>query len=196
MWLEAIFIGIVISIFRGGRFSNLAQSNLRAVFVLIIGLVLQLTPFFLHGIPFIKQYAAQFSFAGLLFALVFIALNIKISGMPLVLIGSLLNGIVLLFHNFKMPINLSAATSASFAQMKLAIASGAVSNYVLMSESTHFSKYLGKLWLMPQYYPFGKFFGIPDVIIAIGVIWLLQDAFKNKVPDYGRRTYYRSYYDN
>ncbi len=193
MWVEAIAIGLIVGLLRGGRFSNLANFSLRGVLVLVIGLILQLAPFFLHGVPFVKDNAALFSFVGLLFAAVFIALNIKVSGMPLVLIGVALNAVVMLFHNFKMPIQLADATSAKFVQMKLSIASGAVSNYMLLSDSTHISKYLGKLWLMPSYYPFTKYFGIPDIIIAIGVIWLLQTALENKFADYARGTYYRSF---
>ncbi len=193
MWIEAIAIGIIISVLRGGRFSNLSKSEMRGVLILVIGLILQLVPFFLHGISVIKQNAAVFSFAGLLLALLFVLLNIKIRGMILLLIGTALNVIVLLFHNFKMPIQLDNATSAGFAQMKLNITSGAISNYVLMSDSTHITRYLGKLWTMPEYYPFSKFFGVPDIIIAIGVIWLLQSALENKATNYGRRTYYRNY---
>ncbi len=193
MWIEAILIGLIVGLLRGGRFSNLANFSLRAVLLLVAGLILQLLPFFLHVIPFVKDNAALFSFVGLLFAIAFVILNFKITGMPLILLGVLLNALVLLFHNFKMPIQLADATSANFVQMKLAIASGAVSNYMLMSNSTHIIKYLGKLWLMPSYYPFTKFFGVPDIIIAIGIIWLLQTALKNKFADYGRGTYYRSF---
>ncbi len=193
MWLEAIVIGTIIGLLRGGRFANLSKSEMRAVPVLIIGLILQLVPFFLYGMPFVKQNAATFSLVGLLFAIGFVLLNIKIRGMILVLIGALLNGVVLVFHNFKMPIHLNNATSAGFAQMKLNITTGAISNYVLMSSSTHITRYLGKLWLMPEYYPFSKFFGAPDVIVAIGIVWLLQAALQNKVAHYGKRTYYRNY---
>ncbi len=193
MWIEAIAIGIIISLLRGGRFTNLSKSEMRGVLILVIGLILQLLPFFLHAVPFIKQNAAIFSFAGLLFALVFVLFNIKIRGMLLVLIGTLLNAVVLLFHNFKMPIQLNNATSAGFAQMKLNITTGAISNYMLMSDSTHITRYLGKLWTMPEYYPFSKFFGVPDILIAIGIIWLLQSALETKVANYGRRTYYHSY---
>ncbi len=193
MWIEAIVIGIIISVLRGGRFTNLSKSEMRGVLILVIGLIMQLIPFFLHAFSFIKQNAAVFSFIGLLFALVFVLLNIKLRGMILVFIGTLFNGVVLLFHNFKMPIKLYNATSAGFAQMKLNISTGAISNYVLMSDSTHITKYLGKLWLMPEYYPFSKFFGVPDIIIAIGIIWLLQSALENKVTSYGRRTYYQNY---
>ncbi len=193
MWIEAIAIGLIVSILRGGRFTNLSKSEMRGVLVLVVGLILQLVPFFLHGISIVKQNAAIFSFAGVLFALGFVFLNIKIRGMILVLIGALLNGIVLIFHNFKMPIQLNNATSAGFAQMKLNITTGAISNYMLMSDSNHITRYLGKLWTMPEYYPFSKFFGIPDIIIAIGIIWLFQSALENKVASYGKRTYYRNY---
>ncbi len=193
MWIEAIALGLLIGLLRGGRFSNLADFTLRGLLVLVVAVIVQLVPFFLHAIPFVKDNAALFSFLGLLLALAFALLNIKLRGMALVTVGTALNAIVLSFHNFKMPIRLADATSAGFAQMKLGISSGAISNYMLMADSTHIVKYLGKLWLLPQYYPFSKFFGIPDIIIAMGIIWLLQTALENKYADYARGTYYRSF---
>ncbi len=195
MWIEAIVIGLLLSAFRGGRFSNLERSSLRGVTVLVFGLVIQLVPFFLHRVVIFKQYAALFSFWGLCFAALFITLNIKLPGMKLIMGGTALNIIVLAFHNFKMPIKLTDTTMVELAQMKLNIATGAIANYMNMAQSTNITRYLGKLWTMPEFYPFSKFFGIPDILIAIGVIWLLQYELSNKVTDYGRGNYYNHYYN-
>ncbi len=195
MWIEAIVIGLLLSVFRGGRFSNLERSSLRGIIVLVLGLVLQLIPFFLHGIAFFKQNAAVFSFLGICFAALFIALNIKLPGMKLIMGGTALNAIVLLFHNFKMPINLTDTTLVELAQMKLNITTGAIANYMNMAQSTSITRFLGKLWTMPAFYPFTRFFGIPDILIAIGVIWLLQYELSNKVTEYGRGNYYNHYYN-
>ncbi len=195
MWIEALIVGLLISIVRGGRFSNLERSSLRGISVLVFGLVFQLLPFFLHGFAFFKQYAAMFSFLGLCLAALFIALNIKLPGMKLIMGGASLNLIVLSFHNFKMPIAITDTALVELAQMKLNITTGAIANYTMMSQSTSITRYLGKLWTMPAFYPFSRFFGIPDILVAIGVIWLLQYELSNKVTGYGRGGYYNHHYN-
>lgn len=192
MWIEVILIGIIIGLIRGGRLSNIGQVPTKGIILVAIGLLVQLIPFFLHRFDWVAKNATLFTIAGLLIALVAIALNLSQKGMWLILFGGFLQTLVLYFHKFKMPIRLDQITSAQFAQMKLGILSEQIKNYTLFSDSSHWSRYLGKLFIMPDFYPFTKYFGIPDILIAIGVIFIIQSEMQI-ITSYGRRRYYGKY---
>jgi hypothetical protein len=178
MWVEAILIGLLIGLLRGGRLSNLENSHVKGVMLIILGLLLQLVPFFLHAIDFVSVNAKMFSFIGLAVAMLALLLNIKKSGLWLVTLGALLQGLVLILNDFRMPIRLASATSAKLVQMRLAIESGEIANYILFADATHWSKFLGKLMITPDYYPLTKLIGLPDILIGLGMVWFIQSELQ------------------
>ena len=93
---------------------------------------------------------------------------------------------VIVMNDFRMPIRLMNESAARLVQLRLAIESGEIANYVLFTDATHWSKWLGKLVVMPSAYPFTTAFGLPDILIALGVIWFIQSELV------GYRMYSRS----
>ncbi len=192
MWLEAIILGLLIGWLRGGRLANLEKLKIKGGFLIALALIFQLLPFFLSKLPFIEKNAALFGFAGALLTSLVLLFNIKIKGMPLVILGSWLNVIVLFFNEYKMPIDLTTQTnSARMAELKLNITNGNIANYTLFANTEHWSKYFGKIFILPPYYPFTSFVGLPDLIIAIGLIYLIQSEMQNNTTSYhGFNGYY------
>jgi hypothetical protein len=179
MWFEAVLIGICIGLIRGGRLNQLDNLNFKGSLFIVLGLLIQLVPFFLHPISFIKDNAMYFTFSGLLLALLVLILNIKRAGIIFVILGSALQVFVLLMHDLKMPIRLMQESSVKFVQMRLSIEAGEIANYILFSQSDHWSRYFGKLVVLPSYYPFSQAIGLGDVLIALGIIWFIQSEMIN-----------------
>lgn len=179
MWIEAIVIGVIVGLIRGGRMNQLEVMHVNGLFLIIIGLLLQLIPFFLHKIVWISEYSLMFILAGVGLALVAVVLNIRKKGMWLVFLGAVVNTAVIWFNDLKMPVRLAQATGAKYIQMKLAIQSGEIVNYVLLEEASHWTKYLGKVLPFPSFYPLTQIIGLGDVLIAVGIVWFIQSEMNN-----------------
>ena len=188
MWLEAVLVGILIGLLRGGRLNQLDHLYLKGFLWILLGLILQMIPFFLH-FQWITEHAVYFTAGGLGVAIVVILFNFKRPGMPLVALGAGLQFLVLGFNQWRMPIRLMSETSARFVQMSLAIESGEIANYILFSDVSHWSKYLGKIFILPDFYPVTMALGIPDILIGVGVAWFIQELMVS-YKSYGRSRYY------
>lgn len=189
MWLEAVLIGLLIGIFRGGRLNQLDHLHLRGALFLVAGLLIQMVPFFLH-FKWISDHAVYFTGAGIVIALGVILFNVRSQGIPFVALGTALQLVVLIFHQGRMPIRLMEETSARLVQLRLAIEAGEIANYAIFSASDHWSRFLGKVLIMPSYYPFSVAIGIPDILIGIGVAWYIQSVMMDYRP-YGHFRRYR-----
>lgn len=179
MWIEAIVLGLIIGLLRGGRLSNLRDFKPVFVNLFLAGLLFQFLPFFLGKIEFVRAYAAMISFFGNLLVFVFLILNYRKKGMPLIIAGSAMNMLVMLINSLKMPIYFGAASSGAI-NLKLSIMSGSVVNYFIVDKLEGFSAYLGKFIAMPDFYPGIPVIGIADILIGIGVILLIQNEISYK----------------
>lgn len=179
MWIESIILGLVIGLIRGGRISKLKEFRMGYANLFLFGLILQIAPFFLSRIDFIKNNAALISFVGYILIFIFLALNYRKKGLPLIMLGSFMNIVVLLLNSLKMPIYI-ASSSPNAINLKLNIMSGNVVNYFMIDKLEGFSAYLGKFISMPDFYPGIPVIGIADIIIALGVIHLIQNELSYK----------------
>ncbi len=179
MWIEAIILGILIGILRGGRVGYLSKLNLRQLNLFILAVIIQLVPFFLGGIDIIATYSCQIYFVGYIILFVFLIFNISKKGFKLMALGSAMNILVLALNDFKMPIYVNSITS-KVSKMKLAIKTGDLVNYVQLESLDKYTDYLGKIINMPDFYPGVAVISIADIIVAIGIIILIQDAMASK----------------
>ncbi len=179
MWVEAILIGILIGILRGGRVGYLAKLHLRYLNIFVLAVIIQLVPFFLGRVAIIAQHACLIYFIGYLILFVFILFNIQKKGFKLLMLGSAMNIFVLALNNFKMPLYVNSIT-AKMAKMKLAIKTGDLVNYVQLESLDKYTDYLGKIIHMPDFYPGVAAISIADIIIALGIIILIQDVMASK----------------
>lgn len=179
MWIEAIVLGLVIGLIRGGRISKLKEFRMGYVNLFLVGLVLQIAPFFLAKVDFIKAHAALISFVGYILVFFFLVLNYKKKGLPLMMLGTFMNIAVMLLNSLKMPIFISS-TSANAINLKLSILSGNVVNYFMIDRVEGLNGYLSKFIAMPDFYPGMPVIGLADIIIALGVIHLIQNEISYK----------------
>lgn len=118
--LAAFVIGGIVGIALGGRLGNLANVHYRWWPLAIAGLVLQVIPV-PHAWAHQRGMGAALLAASYLLLLVFVALNVRSPGFPLIAIGLLLNGIVITV-NSGMPVTGAALRAASGGRMEAAVA--------------------------------------------------------------------------
>lgn len=179
MWIEAIVLGLIIGLIRGGRISKLKEFRLSYVNLFLFGFMLQIVPFFLAKIEFIRLNAALISFVGYLLVFLFLVLNHKKKGLPLMILGSFMNIFIMLLNSLKMPIFIGSASGQAI-HLKLNILSGNVVNYFMIDKVEGLNGFLGKFIALPSFYPGFPIIGIADIIIALGVIHLIQNEISYK----------------
>lgn len=179
MWIEAIVIGIIVGLLRGGRVSHLSNLNLRQINIFVLGVIVQLLPMFLGSFGFVREKATLIYFAGYLLVFVFLLFNFSKRGFKFLLAGAALNLLTLLIHGFKMPVYVNSIQT-KIVKMKLAIKTGELVNYLPLEELDSFSDYLGKIIPMPDFYLGIPVISIADLIITLGIILVIQASMVSK----------------
>lgn len=190
MIFEALIIGISIGLIKDGRIGNFSQVDFRALHFLLIGAVLQMIPFFINHLDIIVNYSNYMMFAGLILCMVFLLFNHKMSGFGIIIAGFLLNLAAYGLNHFKMPILILRSSQNMLAQLKFSIEIGEIKNYVLFDHAHEIFRFLGKFAFMPDWYPFTRFFGIGDVLIAIGIIiFIIKNMLIHKKSSFATKTF-------
>ncbi len=179
MWIEGILIGLLIGIIRGGRASYLSNLDFKFAYVFILGVAIQILPFFLGRFAFFANNANLIAFIGYLLVFVFLILNIKEKGLKMMALGSFLNLLALALNKFKMPLKISQ-TSTRMVKLQLAIEAGEIKNYLPFKEFDSFSYYLGKFIHIPDWYVGVPAISIADILVAIGMVILVQWTMVSK----------------
>lgn len=180
MFIEAVVLGLIATIFFRGRIDNFNYLEIKAWYLIILGLMMQLVPVFLSGYLFLTYI----QLIGIILVFFAVALNLKVNGFWIILIGGLLNFIAVLLNNFKMPVNIILGSGTKLNGFIETIKNGDVSNYVL-GTTGNLPALLGKIIMTPDWYPFPKLLSIGDILISIGIfIFILGESrrknFKRK----------------
>ena len=172
--IVAILIGVVLGYASGGRLSNLAALRFRHWWLILVSLAIQLAIFPLVGTQALLPYATV-PLHYLSYALIFAFLVINYRAFPLLVIGAgaALNLLVIGVNGGRMPSSLTALSRAGHHEAAALLAEkGVQGNVILMSESTKFNV-LGDLFWLPAWIPRATAFSVGDVILAIGLLWLV-----------------------
>ena len=190
MIFEALIIGISIGLVKDGRLGNFSQIDFRAFYLLMMGAILQMIPFFANHFDFIVNYSNYMIFAGLILTMAFVLLNHKMNGFKMVILGFGLNLVAYGLNHFKMPILILNSSENLLAQLKFSIEIGEVKNYILFDHAHEIFRFLGKFAFMPDWYPFTKFFGIGDVLVALGIIFfIVKHMLIHKKSSFATKTF-------
>jgi len=92
--------------------------------------------------------------------------------------GALCNLLVILVNGGKMPASIAAIARAGgeFAAQQL-MQNGVYGNLVSMSAATHLN-FLGDTMYLPGWLPFATAFSAGDLIIMVGLIWLMARGMR------------------
>lgn len=173
MLVDGIVIGIILALLRGGRFGNLANVDLKAVWLTIVAFAVQFSAIFLF--PSLLAQAIILSYGILI---LFCLANRRESGFYLIMLGMLLNIIVMLANGGRMPVEMTAAAHLS-PQDVPALEAGTYGKHIAMSDETNLN-FLGDIIYLRSPYPHHTIVSIGDLLLSLGVILYLQQAMAVK----------------
>jgi hypothetical protein len=161
LWPLAIAFGVLLGLAGGGRLSNLARLKFRHVWLLVLAIALR---YVLVLTPLSRVDGAQYVYVlSLALIVLWTIWHLKLlPGVWLVTTGGLLNLLVVVANNGRMPVD---ATLASRQLGGLLVEHGHLGQYTVMDASSHLN-FLGD-WMslgpLPEAYSPG------DVLIAMGI---------------------------
>lgn len=174
--LWALLLGLLIGFLRRGSLANLAQLDLRAGWLVLLAMLLQILIFPLGkgAQPLISWGTEYLHIASYVFLWLFALANYREWALGTMALGMLLNFIVITANGGYMPASLEALQAAGkTAVIESLLTTGRSGNVILMSEQTKLN-FLGDVFWLPSWVPGASAFSIGDLVLAVGIIWLLQ----------------------
>lgn len=174
MYLEAIVIGLIIGFFRNGRLMNFFEVKFKGWTLSIIALIVFLIPFGINLFTDSNEQTAIYPFIAMVICALIVLFNFEKTGMKILLLGLLLNLVVMGLNDFRMPIDTVKMEALGYGSFVASMSEGNVINYATMEQAHPISVYLGKIIALPKVYPLAKLISIGDIIISIGIAWIIQ----------------------
>jgi Family of unknown function (DUF5317) len=174
--VAAVVGGLVGGLLLGGSMANLERLALRLPWLVVIALGLQIVAFsplvspLPHGSPVVMHVASYG------FLLVFVAANLPRPPVMLFGLGVLLNAVTIVANRGYMPARAAAMRTAG-----LPVSVHPHNNSVLDGAHTHLW-FLGDVVGVPHWLPLANVFSLGDVLIAIGLAWLVAVTMKGPAP--------------
>lgn len=182
IFLVAVLLGVLAGYAVKGRVANLQRLDLRRVWLVVAGLVLQLLIFPLFGDQPLLPYATMpLHIVSYALVLIFLCLNLRVRPLLVVGGGALLNVLVIGVNGGLMPASATALERAGIVSALEHLMTGeAYGNVVLMSETTKLA-FLGDVLYLPSWIPFATAFSMGDLLIMAGLVWLIVKGMKPNV---------------
>jgi hypothetical protein len=175
--LIAILVGFAAGLVSGGRPGNLARLHLRWPGLIFLALVMQVA-IFTPWLPIPRSLLPTLYVLSNVIALTWLGRNFRIQGIACFALGAVSNLAAILANGGRMPVDGVLLSRARGAAAAAAIASGQVpSNGVLVNAHTRLL-WLTDRFLLPSPFPFPTVFSIGDVLIGLGVAWLIAAGMR------------------
>ncbi len=169
--LSAIVIGLVVGFALGGRPARLSELPLRWNALVLGSLAIQLLLFTGLAIPATPVTVLYLVSGGL--GITWLLRNLRIPGIACVLAGGLSNFLAIALNGGRMPIDPKLLAQTRDAAYVSALAAGRVtSNSILMDSHTRLP-WLTDQILIPRPWPLPTVLSAGDILLAVGVIWLI-----------------------
>jgi hypothetical protein len=167
--LYAIPVGILAGLRLGGRLERLAAVRFRLAPLAVVALALQLVLFspLVDGLPVALVRAAYVGSTGLV--LLVVLANIRLTGVPLIVLGALSNLAAIVANGGAMP----AAASALAA---LGLGVGGHTSSIAPEHPA--LEPLTDVFAMPGWLPLANIFSVGDVVIGLGVAVAIAAAMR------------------
>jgi hypothetical protein len=171
--LYAIPAGILAGLALGGRLDRLGTLQFRWAWVFILGLAVQLVLFSDFVTERIGALGMPIYVLSTLAVAAVIAVNHRIKGMPLVLLGAASNLLAIIANGGYMP-----ASASALAALGRPIRGGySNSSYVTDPQLP----WLTDIFALPSWLPATNVFSIGDVLIGLGVVVVIASAMRSPV---------------
>jgi hypothetical protein len=188
LFLSVILLSVLVGYLVGGRLRRFERLHLRYWWLAPIGLGLQALPLpdARHGTDFLVRMVVLG--ASYVLLLLFAGVNIRITGMPLLLVGLALNAVVVV-ANGGMPVSRHALeVSGQTEVLKLLTADGGAKHHLMTSED----RLTPLADVIPIPPPVGQVASVGDVFVYAGLAWLIVAVMRGRTgeqapPEEGRR---------
>ena len=172
--LYAIVIGVALGFLLGGRLSGLATLEFRWAPLAIAGLAVQIALFSGPISDRVGDLGPVIYVGSTAMVLVVVLRNIRIAGMPLVVLGALSNLLAIVANGGYMPASPGAAAAAGRVEATTYSNSAIVDGAVLAP--------LTDIFAFPTWVPFSNVFSIGDLLIGIGVAMAIVVSMRRAGP--------------
>lgn len=181
MYFEAVIIGILLGLIRGGSLKKFSLFNIRGWFLILIGALLNIGVLLLKGKTPIAGNEHFILFASIVTVLVLVLINIEKKGFWAIFIGTILNTLAIFMNSFRSPISLTGLKNSGLSGLYEIVETGKSFNYMSLDLVDNWSKFLGKYISIPSAYPFAKVLSPGDIMITIGIIlFVYGEMLSNK----------------
>lgn len=183
MLVETLLIASLLGLLFKGRFENLARLKLAYIYIPIVAFALESLGGLMvkHKWPFFMSHMDALT---LLIEIIVNALlcfffyrNLKLPGMNMIFLGSVMNFTVILANFGYMPVDPALGLEHGYDPALAALKNGEVFAHALITHETSFT-ILADVIAIPPPWPFPKTISLGDVIIDLGVILLIFKGMK------------------
>jgi hypothetical protein len=170
-----VLLGVGIGLLLGGHVGNLARLELRGTWLFFVAIGLQLAAFPVAAAPWRtpEALASLLWVASYVLLVVAAVLNARITGIPVVALGMLLNLVAVLANRGTMPVRYDAMHAAGRVDV-------VHTNSTAMTDAA--LPWLVDRWAAPEWIPLANVYSVGDVVIAVGAFVLVLAAMGVRVP--------------
>ena len=170
--LWAIPIGIGVGLAAGGSVANLAAFRFRWAWLAVAGLLVQLVLFTPTGDAIAGDAGPAIYVASTLAVFAAVIRNIRLSGMPIVALGSISNLAAISANGGAMPASAEALALAGLD------GAGSHTNSVVLEHPA--LQPLTDIFGLPAWLPLANVFSVGDVLIGVGLVIVIAAATRTR----------------
>ena len=181
MIIESLVLSILVGKIRGGKITKIGELNIKKwyLFIIAFGIEFSLLYGYQKGIGIFQNYFFYFHLASYLLLFIGFIFNIKNLWLDLVFLGTLLNAIVIFLNGGRMPVSIDALMLAELPEFANQLIANQLATHQVLSLEMK-AWYLGDIIPLIPPYPFKKVISIGDIMITMGIFFLLQKFMKKK----------------
>lgn len=181
MIIEGLLLSLVIGKLRGGKIGKLAKLDLKKWYLFLLAFALEFSLLFGYSrnISLFTEYYFYFHLASYILLFLGFIFNIRVLWLDIAFLGVVMNALVIFLNGGRMPVSVEALHLVELPDYAAQLMGNQVATHqVLTKEMTLW--YLGDILPLIPPYPFNKVISIGDLLITIGVFFLVQKAMKRK----------------
>jgi len=166
--LAVLGVALVSSLLTGGRLRYIENFHLKALLLGVGAFVVQLLIFTSHGESLLGALLPGVYVLSLLMLLAFLLVNRRVFGIPILLVGLMLNILVIGSNHGRMPADPQAlVATGQGSHAEELVRDGTAANVVLMSDQTHLN-FLGDYIVLPFLGDMGSAYSAGDLVALAG----------------------------
>ena len=166
--LAVLGVALISSLLTGGRLRYIENFHLKALLLGVGAFVVQLLIFTSHGESLLGALLPGAYVLSLLMLLAFLLVNRRVFGVPILLVGLMLNILVIGANHGRMPADPQAlVATGQGSHAEELVRDGTAANVVLMSDQTHLN-FLGDYIVLPFLGDMGSAYSAGDLVALAG----------------------------